>query len=113
MTDDPADSSTPGDGATDGSARGGARYVIHLVVTSADLAAARALARELTRSLRFAPELSRTETTVSEESDQLVQHRVFCDRLLDAGRRCLLEADHPAACLAENPRRLIPSRRSI
>ncbi|MDG4833668.1 hypothetical protein O7627_30805 [Solwaraspora sp. WMMD1047] len=82
------------------------------MVTSADLAAARQLAIELTRSLRFAPELSRTETTVSAECDQLVQHRVFCDRLLDAGRRCLLAADHPAACLAESPRQRI-SRHSI
>ncbi|MEE6259286.1 hypothetical protein [Plantactinospora sonchi] len=74
------------------------RYVIHLTVTSRDLDSARLLARTLTRSLHFLPELSPGETTVSEEGDQVAQHRVFCDRLLDGGRRCPLRAGHVGTC---------------
>lgn len=74
------------------------RYVIHLTVTSRDLDSARSLARNLTRSLHFLPELSAGETTVSAEDNQLSQHRVFCDRRLDGGRRCPLPADHLGAC---------------
>jgi len=74
------------------------RYVIHLTVTSTDLPAAQLLAGTLTRSLDFLPELSPGETTVSEDDDQAVQHRVFCDRLLDKGRRCPLKAGHIDPC---------------
>nr|WP_323374152.1 hypothetical protein [Plantactinospora alkalitolerans] len=74
------------------------RYVVHLTVTSTDLPAAQLLARTLARSLHFLPELLPGETAVSIEGEQAVQHRVFCDRLLDGGRRCPLKAGHIGAC---------------
>lgn len=74
------------------------RYVVHLTVTSTDLPAAQLLARTLARSLHFLPELLLGETAVSIEDEQAVQHRVFCDRLLDGGRRCPLKAGHIGAC---------------
>ncbi|WP_422740908.1 hypothetical protein ACN263_30635 [Micromonospora sp. WMMD729] len=36
---------------------------------------------------------------------QGVRHRVFCDRRLDGGRRCVLRADHETPCTARLPRR--------
>lgn len=73
------------------------RYVIHLPIVTTDLARARVLARTAARALTFLAVDAR-ETTVSEEDDQGVHHRVFCDRLLDGGRRCALRADHEIAC---------------
>jgi hypothetical protein len=80
------------------------RYVIHLPITAPDLARARILARTAARSLAFLTALDPGETTVSEEDDQGVHHRVFCDRLLDGGRRCVLRAEHETACTARLPR---------
>ncbi|WP_165944360.1 hypothetical protein [Micromonospora sp. KC213] len=37
-------------------------------------------------------------STVSAEDAQGVRHWVFCDRLLDGGRRCLRPADHDGDC---------------
>jgi hypothetical protein len=74
------------------------RFVIRLPVVARDLAAAKRLARVMGRSLRLLPQLDRGEITVSYEDEQRVHHRVFCDRLLDAGRRCLLRADHDGPC---------------
>ncbi|MFC6015286.1 hypothetical protein ACFP2T_03630 [Plantactinospora solaniradicis] len=79
------------------------RYVVHLTVTSTDLPAAQPLARTLARSLHFLPELLPGETAVSVEDEQAVRHRVFCDRLLDGGRRCPLKAGHIGACHRINP----------
>lgn len=64
------------------------RYVVHLTVWAAGLPEASLLARTLTQSMSFLPELCCGETTVSEEGNPGVQHQVFCDRLLDGGRRC-------------------------
>jgi hypothetical protein len=74
------------------------RYVVHLTVTSSDLPAAQLLARTLARSLHFLPELLPGETAVSVEDEPAVRHRVFCDRLLDGGRRCPLRSGHIGAC---------------
>lgn len=74
------------------------RYVIHLTVSSRNLDSAQLLARTLTRSLHFLPELSPGETTVSTEDEQATQHRVFCDRRLDGGRRCPLKDGHVGDC---------------
>jgi hypothetical protein len=65
---------------------------------AADLAAAIRLARVVARSMSFLPQADPGETTVSEEDDQGVRHRVFCDLLLPGGRRCLLRADHDGPC---------------
>lgn len=85
------------------------RYVIHLPVTAADLARAKILARTAARSLAFLTHVDPGETTVSAEDNQGVRHRVFCDRRLDNGRRCVLRADHETPCTA----RLSVGRRSI
>lgn len=79
------------------------RFVIHLPVTAPDLARARILARAVTRVLGFLAQIDPGETTVSAEDDQGVRHRVFCDRLLDGGRRCVLRADHVTACSPRPP----------
>jgi hypothetical protein len=76
------------------------RFVIHLPVVASDLTRARALARTAVRSSAFLTAVDPGETTVSEEDTQDVRHRVFCDRLLDGGRRCVLRADHETACAA-------------
>jgi hypothetical protein len=74
------------------------RYVIHLPVVAADLTAAQRLARVVARWTGMLPHADPGETTVSAEDDQNVRHRVFCDRLLPGGRRCLLRADHDGPC---------------
>jgi hypothetical protein len=73
------------------------RYVIHLPIAAPDLPRARILARTAARALAFLSVDAR-ETTVSEEDNQGVHHRVFCDRLLDDGRRCVLRAEHETPC---------------
>ncbi|WP_320067262.1 hypothetical protein [Micromonospora sp. RTGN7] len=80
------------------------RYVIHLPVTAADLARAKILARTAVRSLAIVTRVDPGETTVSTEDNQGVRHRVFCDRRLDGGRRCVLRADHETPCAARVPR---------
>ncbi|WP_326561818.1 hypothetical protein [Micromonospora sp. NBC_01796] len=79
------------------------RYVIHLPISAPDLPRARILARTAARSLSFLAVDAR-ETTVSEEDNQGVHHRVFCDRLLDDGRRCVLRAEHETPCAPRVPR---------
>jgi hypothetical protein len=76
----------------------GERYVIHLPVVAADLAAAIRLARVVARSTSFLPQTDPGETTLSEEDNQGVRHRVFCDVLLPGGRRCLLRSGHDGPC---------------
>lgn len=80
------------------------RYVIHLPVSAPDLARARILARTAARSLSFLTQLDPGETTVSEEDNQAVRHRVFCDQRLPNGRRCILRADHETPCTTRPPR---------
>jgi hypothetical protein len=77
------------------------RYVIHLPVLAANLSSARRFARAVGRSLAFLPEVDAGEATVSEEDDQGVRHRAFCDRLLAGRRRCALSADHGGHCVPE------------
>jgi hypothetical protein len=74
------------------------RFVIHLPVVVTDLAAASRLARVVARAVSFLPQTDSGETTVSEEDNQGVRHRVFCDLRLPGGRRCLLGADHDGPC---------------
>jgi hypothetical protein len=78
------------------------RYVIHLPLLAANLDSAKRFARTLAQSVAFLPEIDGGEATVSEEDDQGVRHRVFCDRLLDGGRRCALRAGHPTPCAPAN-----------
>ncbi|MGI5148322.1 hypothetical protein ACQEVC_18430 [Plantactinospora sp. CA-294935] len=76
------------------------RFVLHLPFTANSLDAAKLFARTAGRSLAFLSQVDVPETTLSEEDNQGVRHRVFCDRLLTGGRRCALRADHPNDCTA-------------
>lgn len=80
------------------------RFVIHLPVVAGDLPGAVRLARVLARWARVLPYTDPGETTVSNEDEQGVRHRVFCDAWLPGGRRCLLGTDHDGPCT----RRLSP-----
>lgn len=79
------------------------RYVIHVPVVAANLRHARILARTAARALAFLAVDTR-ETTVSEEDNQNVHHRVFCNRLLADGQRCALRAEHETECAPRVPR---------
>ncbi|MFG3417751.1 hypothetical protein [Micromonospora sp. NPDC048063] len=74
------------------------RYVIHLPVAAADLPAAQRLARVISRWLLVLPQTDPGEITVSDEDNQNVRHRVYCDLRMSGGRRCLLRADHDGVC---------------
>ncbi|MDG4785688.1 hypothetical protein O7626_40885 [Micromonospora sp. WMMD1102] len=74
------------------------RYVVHVPFTAPDQDAARRTARLLARTLGQQPQVDQAEATVSAEDDQIVQSRLFCDRLLGAGRRCALRAEHEVPC---------------
>ncbi|MCF0092932.1 hypothetical protein [Micromonospora sp. MH99] len=74
------------------------RYVIHLPVVANDLSAAQRLARVIGRWMLVLPMADPGETTVSEEDQQFLRHRVFCDLLMPGGRRCLLRDGHDGAC---------------
>ena len=66
------------------------RWVIHLPVTAPDLTRARMYARTAARTLAALTRAADPgETTVSEEDDQGVRHRVFCDHRLPGGGRWL------------------------
>ncbi|WDZ86965.1 hypothetical protein [Micromonospora cathayae] len=80
------------------------RFVVHLPVVVADLDAAGRLARMVARSLSYLPMVDPGETTVSYEDEQGVRHRVFCDRRVSTGRRCLLAAGHDGDCARRLPR---------
>lgn len=81
------------------------RYVIHVPIVAPDLPRARVLARTAARALTFLA-VDVHGTTVSEEDGDGIgeHHRVFCDRLLDNGRRCVLRAEHQTACAPRVPR---------
>ena len=74
------------------------RFVVHLPVVATDLPAALRFARAITRSLAFLADVDRAGATVSAEDAQAVRHWVFCDRRLEAGRRCSQPADHDGPC---------------
>ncbi|WP_422773842.1 hypothetical protein ACN28C_13650 [Plantactinospora sp. WMMC1484] len=74
------------------------RFVLHLPFTATSLDAAKLFARTAGRSLAFLTQLDVPETTLSEEDNQGVRHRIYCDRLLAGGRRCALRAEHPNDC---------------
>ncbi|MFC6018493.1 hypothetical protein ACFP2T_20065 [Plantactinospora solaniradicis] len=82
------------------------RYVIHLPIVTSDLARARILARTAARTMAFLGADARG-TTVSEEHNQDVRHRVFCGRLMADGRRCGLRVDHDIPCTRRVRRRSI------
>ena len=79
------------------------RFVVHVPFTAPDLTEARQFARTVTRSVAHLSEVDAAEATVSAEDDQSVHSRLFCDRLLDGGRRCVLPADHEALCAVRGP----------
>ncbi|MGW0432458.1 hypothetical protein ACWDV4_07915 [Micromonospora sp. NPDC003197] len=76
------------------------RYVAHVPFTAVDLEAAKHFARALARSVTFLPDVDQGNASLSEEDDAAVQYRLFCDRKLDDGRRCMLGADHDVPCTA-------------
>ena len=80
------------------------RFVIHLPVVVPDLDAARRMGRMVARSMSFLSLVDPGETTVSHEDEQGVRHRVFCDRRMPTGRRCLLAAGHDGDCSRRLPR---------
>jgi hypothetical protein len=74
------------------------RYVLHVPIEAPDLAGALDLAAEVATSLAFPPQVHIGETAVSEEGNQRVRHRVFCDRLMPDRRRCTRRAGHDGSC---------------
>ncbi|MEV1143463.1 hypothetical protein [Micromonospora sp. NPDC049799] len=80
------------------------RYVIHLPVVAADLPAAQRLARVIGRWITVLPMMDPGEMTVSEEDEQFLHYRVFCDLRLPGGRRCILRDGHDGACARRLPR---------
>ncbi|MDW5323926.1 hypothetical protein [Plantactinospora sp. KLBMP9567] len=74
------------------------RYVVHVPFAAPTPATARILARTAARTLARLPQVDVAEATVSAEDDQIVQSRLFCDRLLGGGRRCALRAEHQTPC---------------
>ena len=74
------------------------RFVVHVPFSAPDLTEARRFARMVARSVAHLSEVDEAEATVSEEDNQTVHSRLFCDRLLDGGRRCVLRADHDVPC---------------
>ncbi|MBB4959062.1 hypothetical protein [Micromonospora polyrhachis] len=75
------------------------RYVAHLPFTASDMSSALIFTRTLVRSLAFLDELDGGEATVSAYADeQGDQQRVFCDLLLDNGRRCERRPGHEGSC---------------
>ncbi|MEO3819633.1 hypothetical protein [Plantactinospora sp. B24E8] len=74
------------------------RYVVHVPFTASDPTAARRFARTAARTLDRLPQVDVAEATVSAEDNQGVQSRLFCDRLLSGGRRCVLRAKHETPC---------------
>jgi hypothetical protein len=74
------------------------RYVLHVPMEAPDLPGALDLAAALATSLAFPPQVHIGELAVSEEGNQRLRHRVFCDRLMPDRRRCLRRAGHDGAC---------------
>ena len=74
------------------------RYVLHVPMEAPDLPGALDFAAALATSLAFPPQVHIGETTVSEEGDQRLRHRVFCDRLMRDRRRCVRRAGHEGTC---------------
>lgn len=74
------------------------RYVVHVPFTAPDETSARQFGRMLARTLGRFPQVDTAEATVSAEDNQGVQSRLFCDRLLTGGRRCVLRAEHEVPC---------------
>jgi hypothetical protein len=75
-----------------------ARWVIHLPTTLTSRTAAAGLAAALRDSLGHVTALDFGELTLSEEDNQGVHHRVYCDARLGAGRRCALRDGHDGPC---------------
>lgn len=74
------------------------RFVLHLPVLAVDLDGARGSARAICRGPGFLADVERVGVTVSREDEQSARHWVWCDRLLDGGRRCPRAADHDGEC---------------
>jgi hypothetical protein len=80
-------------------------WVIHLPTTLTSLDAAVELVTALRVSLAHVPALDFGETTLSEEDQQSVRTRVWCDARIGGpgGRRCQRPDDHPGGCEPDLP----------
>ena len=82
---------------------GNLRLVLHVPFVVANLAEGAVVGRMLARSLRSAAaeesvEVDVAEATITIEGDQADHRRLFCDRLIGPGRRCVLREGHSVPC---------------
>lgn len=85
------------------------RFVVHLPVVAGDVGTALLFARTVVRSLAVLGELGPGEilagaARLSEVDGSGLVHRLFCERLDDQGRPCVLRADHPGRCVGRGER---------
>jgi hypothetical protein len=73
-------------------------WVIHLPTTLTTVDDAIALTTALRDSLSHVTVLDFGEVTLSEEDNQRVRRRVYCDRLLSHDTRCTLHRGHDNSC---------------
>jgi hypothetical protein len=73
-------------------------WIIHLPTTLTSRDTATNLTVALRDSLTHVAALDFGETTLSEEDNQHLRYRVWCDARLDGGRRCDLREGHPGSC---------------
>ncbi|MFC5925435.1 hypothetical protein [Micromonospora vulcania] len=74
------------------------RWIVHLPTTLTSLDGARVLAEALRDSLGHVAVIDFGETTLSEEDQQFLRTRVWCDHRLPGGSRCGQRVDHPPPC---------------
>ncbi|MCX5118561.1 hypothetical protein OG992_15365 [Micromonospora sp. NBC_00362] len=83
------------------------RWIIHLPTTLTSLDEATTLAVALRDSLGHVTAIDFGETTLSEEDQQFLRTRIWCDAKLDGADRCRRRDDHDGPCGAmdEGPHR--------
>ncbi|MDH6462756.1 hypothetical protein M2302_002937 [Micromonospora sp. A200] len=83
------------------------RWIIHLPTTLTSLDGAIALAAALRDSLGHVTAIDFGESTLSEEDQQFLRTRIWCDAKLHGAGRCRRRDDHDGSCGArdEGPRR--------
>jgi hypothetical protein len=79
------------------------RWVIHLPTTLTTHDEAVELTAALRDSLSHITVLDFGEATLTEEDNQRVHHRVYCDKLHRDGNRCRLRDRHDNSCTASSP----------
>ncbi|MGK5738566.1 hypothetical protein [Micromonospora sp. URMC 103] len=74
------------------------RWIIHLPTALTSPDGARILAVALRDSLSHVTAIDFGETTLSEEDQQFLRTRVWCDARLDGAGRCRRRDDHDGPC---------------